>query len=86
MSTAVRAGLGVGIAVFVLVLPGALVRATYGAQTTADEPQYLLTAISIAEDWSLDISDERYEGRYREFHEANLPVQTPSAVGLERRL
>lgn len=76
MSTAVRAGLGVGIAVFVLVLPGALVRATYGAQTTADEPQYLLTAISIAEDWSLDISDERYEGRYREFHEANLPVQT----------
>ena len=29
---------------------------TYGARTTADEPQYLLTAISLAEDRDLDIT------------------------------
>ena len=34
------------------------VRAAYGAQTTADEPQYLLTAISLAEDGDLDVADE----------------------------
>ena len=52
------------------------VDATRGAQTTADEPQYLLTALSIWEDFSLDISDELAAERYREFHEAELPVQT----------
>ena len=33
-------------------------RATYNAQVTADEPQYLLTALSLGEDFDLDISDE----------------------------
>ena len=33
-------------------------RATYGAKISVDEPQYLLTALSIAEDFDLDISDE----------------------------
>lgn len=57
-------------------------RATYGAQLTADEPQYLLTAISIAEDRSLDISDELAAQRYRSFHEVLLPQQTePRADG-----
>ena len=42
---------------------------------TADEPQYLLTALSLGEDASLDIGDERDEARFREFHEAALPVQ-----------
>ena len=31
-------------------------RATYGAKISVDEPQYLLTALSIAEDFDLDIS------------------------------
>ena len=65
-----------GIVVFLAAAAGAGVRATYGAQTTADEPQYLLTAISIAEDGNLDIADELADERWRTFHEAQLPVQT----------
>ena len=30
-------------------------RATYNAQVTADEPQYLLTAISLGEDYDLSL-------------------------------
>ena len=52
------------------------VRATYGAQTTADEPQYLLSALSLYEDGDLDIADELEAERYRDFHEASLPQQT----------
>jgi hypothetical protein len=53
------------------------VRATYGAQLTADEPQYVLSAISLAEDLDLDISDELTAERWRDFHApAALPVQT----------
>ncbi|HET9442816.1 MAG TPA: hypothetical protein VFO65_05795 [Acidimicrobiales bacterium] len=62
-----------------LVLPA---RATYGARTTADEPQYLLSALSVWEDGSLDIGDELAAERWRDFHEADLPVQTePLADG-----
>lgn len=57
-------------------------RATYGAQTTADEPQYLLSALSLAEDRDLWIDDELGEERYRTFHEVDLPRQTePLADG-----
>lgn len=52
------------------------VRATYGAQTTADEPQYLLSALSLWEDGDLDISDELAEERFRDFHDVDLPEQT----------
>ena len=55
---------------------GAGVRSTYGGQAAVDEPQYLLTALSLWEDHSLDISDELAEGRWRDFHDAALPVQT----------
>lgn len=65
----------VGVAVAAWCAPGAWARAAYGARVTADEPQYLLSALSLAEDQSLDIADERAEGRYRDFHEASLPVQ-----------
>ena len=65
---------------FVLALAAGLVginaRATYGAQVSADEPQYLLTAISLAEDFDLDISDEIAEERWRDFHEVGLDQQT----------
>jgi hypothetical protein len=72
----------------VIVAGGALVgapaRATYGAQTTADEPQYLLSAISLAEDRDLDISDELRAERWRDFHQVTLPRQTePRADGRE---
>lgn len=50
-------------------IPG---RATYGAQLSGDEPHYLLTAVSLAEDGGLDISDEVAAGRHRSFHAAEL--------------
>lgn len=62
--TVVSAGLGVTI--------GA---AGVGA-AAVDEPQYLLTALSLAEDGNLDIADERQQLRYLPFHDQSLPVQT----------
>jgi hypothetical protein len=59
--------------------PLAAVPATYGAKTTADEPQYLMSAISIGEDRSLDVRDERAEGRFRDFHRLGLPMQEATA-------
>jgi len=57
-------------------LVGLPARATYGARTTADEPQYLLSALSLAEDADLDISDELADRRYRPFHAIELDQQT----------
>jgi hypothetical protein len=65
----------VGFAIGAWCAPGAWARATYGARVTADEPQYLMTAISIGEDQDLDVTDERAEGRFREFHAVGLPMQ-----------
>ncbi len=65
-----------GLAVFAITALGIGARATYGAHTTADEPQYLLSALSLWEDGDLDISDELADERYREFHEVDLPQQT----------
>lgn len=67
--TALWSGVGVGA------------RATLGSRTTADEPQYLLSALSLWEDHDLDITDELGEERYRDFHEADLPVQTQAVDG-----
>ncbi|MBA2739792.1 MAG: hypothetical protein H0U47_09060, partial [Nocardioidaceae bacterium] len=47
-----------------------------GAAAAVDEPQYLLTALSLAEDGTLDIADELAAGREGTFHPAPLPVQT----------
>ena len=52
------------------------VRSTYGGHAAVDEPQYLLTALSLAEDRDLDIADELAEQRWRSFHDAELPAQT----------
>ena len=58
------------------------VRSTLGGRAAVDEPQYLLTALSLAEDGDLDISDELRDRRWRDFHDSNLPVQTqPKADG-----
>jgi hypothetical protein len=65
--------IAVGVAVW--VAPGAAARASVGGRVTADEPQYLLTAISLGEDHDLDVRDERLEHRYRDFHRAQLPLQ-----------
>ena len=65
----------VGIGVAAWVAPVIAVSATRNAHVTADEPQYLITAISLGEDGNLDVTDERRELRSREFHDAPLPVQ-----------
>ena len=40
-------------------------RSTYGAQVSVDEPQYLLTALSIGEELVLDFSYEIEEAKCR---------------------
>jgi hypothetical protein len=71
----------VGACGFLAAAAGIGVRATYGARVSADEPQYLLTALSLAEDASLDISDEIEGERYRSFHEVTLDPQTEPLAG-----
>jgi hypothetical protein len=66
----------VAVLVFLACAAGIPVRAAHGAQTTADEPQYLLSAISLAEDHDLDIADELAARRWLAFHQAELPEQT----------
>ena len=68
--------LAVGVLALLAAAAGILVPATHGTRTTADEPQYLLTAISLAEDRDLDIADELADGRWRAFHALALPEQT----------
>ena len=75
----------VGVLAFLAAAAGIAVPATHGTRTTADEPQYLLTAISLAEDGDLDIADELAERRWRPFHEQPLPEQT-EALADGRRL
>lgn len=52
------------------------VRATFGGHVAVDEPQYVLTALSLIEDGDLDISDELAQERWRVFYDRKLPVQT----------
>ena len=52
------------------------VQALEWAHAAVDEPQYLLTAISLGEDGSVDISDELRTERWRPFAEVAPPVQT----------
>jgi hypothetical protein len=75
----------VGLVAFLAAAAGIAVPATHETRTTADEPQYLLTAISLAEDGDLDIADELAQARWRPFHALPLPEQT-EALGDGRRL
>jgi hypothetical protein len=72
-------------AVFAVTLAAGLlgmgVRATYGGHAAVDEPQYLLTALSLAEDGDLNIADELADRRWRAFFDAELPVQTEPLAG-----
>jgi hypothetical protein len=75
---------GVGVVAFLVAAAGIWVPATHTAETTADEPQYLLTAISLASDGDIDIADELAEGRWRAFHAVDLPEQTVPLAGGRR--
>lgn len=57
-------------------LLGIGVRSTVGGQAAVDEPQYLLSALSLWNDGDLDIADELAVGAQQPFHSAPLPVQT----------
>ena len=71
-------GLGVGIWTGLAVNA----RATVGARTTADEPHYLLTAISLWQDHDITTGDELAARAYTPFHEVELLDQTtPLADG-----
>lgn len=65
----------VGVICALAAAASAWCRGSYGARLVGDEPQYLLSAISIAEDGDLDISDELAAQRWRPFHQAQLPEQ-----------
>lgn len=54
---------------------GINVRASYGAQVTGDEPHYLLTALTLADDGNLDVSDEIAARAHAPFHEVHLDPQ-----------
>ncbi|MCU1372853.1 MAG: hypothetical protein JWO68_139 [Actinomycetia bacterium] len=70
-----------GLVTTLWCLPGLGVRATHGAHVAVDEPQYLLSATSLAEDFDLDIHDELRDERWRTYHQAALPVQTKRLAG-----
>lgn len=76
----------VAVWTFAVALPAIGARATYGARVTADEPQYLTTAISIGEDFDLDISDELAERRFEPYHEIDLNPQTIELDDSGRRI
>ncbi|MGH8983796.1 MAG: hypothetical protein ACRDY6_07965 [Acidimicrobiia bacterium] len=65
----------VALAVTAWVAPAIGARASKSGRTTGDEPHYLMTALSLADDRSLDVSDEREEVAYLDFHEAPLLLQ-----------
>lgn len=65
----------VAVLAFGAAAAGIAVRASYGAQTTADEPHYLLTALSLAHDGDLDVRDEFAAREYLPFHEIPLAPQ-----------
>ncbi|CAN5423169.1 hypothetical protein BH18ACT1_BH18ACT1_10320 [soil metagenome] len=68
--------LTLGVATALWCALGLAVPASDGSRVTADEPQYLLSATSLAEDRNLDIADELAEERWRTYHRADLPEQT----------
>ena len=71
---------GLGVAVWTGLAVNA--RATVAARTTADEPHYLLTAISLWQDHDITTGDELQARAYTPFHEVQLLDQTtPLADG-----
>jgi hypothetical protein len=72
----------VAVVAFAAAAAGIGARASHGTRTTADEPHYLLTALSLARDGDLDVADEYATGAYRPFHAIPLtPQARPRADG-----
>ncbi len=77
---------GVFAIVTLLAMAGLDARATYGARTTADEPQYLLSATSLATDFDLDISNQLDARAYEPYHEITVDTQTRELDAAGRRV
>ena len=76
--------LAVGVGTAAWCALGIAAPATFGAHVAVDEPQYVLSATSLAEDLDLDIADELAAERWRTYHEATLPEQTALLAGGRR--
>ena len=70
-----RAMLAVAAIAFAASAAGTGVRGAHATQTTGDEPHYLLTAHSLAEDGDLDVRDDIAAEAYRPWHGAGLDPQ-----------
>lgn len=64
-----------GAVVALVVAVGVPAYATPTDRVTADEPQYLLSALSLGRDLDLDIADEVEGDAFRDFHPTDLPPQ-----------
>ena len=72
----------VALVAFGAAAAGVGVRAAHGERTTADEPHYLVTAISIWTDGDLDVYDEFLHRDYAPFNELMLrPQAEPTRDG-----
>ena len=65
----------VALAATLAAAAGVPVKAVPGEQIYGDEPHYLITALSIGEDFSLDVSDEYAEECFRLFYQRDLNPQ-----------
>ena len=65
----------VALVAFAAAAAGIGLRGSYGAQTTGDEPHYLVTALSLVRDADLDVRDQYAAAAYRPFHEPDLVPQ-----------
>ena len=74
----------VGLLVATAALVGLPSRAAVGAQVTADEPQYLLTAGALFHRHDLDIGPDLRDQSWRAYHQADLPRQTDDRPGGRR--
>lgn len=72
----------VALVAFAAAAAGVDVRATSAVQTTADEPHYLITAQSLAQDGDLDVSPQYRDQSYRAYYGNTLdPQAKPQADG-----
>lgn len=74
----------VGLLATLVAATGIPATAAVGAQVTADEPQYLLTAGSLYDRQDLDIGPDLRAETWRDYHRAELPVQTAALPGDQR--
>ncbi len=74
----------VALAGFGAAAAGVGAPATFGVQTTADEPHYLITALSLAHDGDLDVANQFRRRDYLPFHALELAPQ--ARAGADGRL